>query len=118
VDRARIAEATGLSRATIVRTLQRLGLARLGALEPARPALRYEWRRPGQLLHLDVKKLGRIGRIGHRITGDRTSRVRGLKVCRRSSIQSVCSIGCGDGAAASGPPRSRATRSNETTVTR
>jgi transposase InsO family protein len=73
-----IAEAIGLSRATVVRTLQRLGLARLEALEPARPALRYEWRRPGQLLHLDVKKLGRIGRIGHRITGDRTSRVRGI----------------------------------------
>jgi transposase InsO family protein len=39
---------------------------------------RYEWARPGQLVHVDVKKLGRIGQIGHRITGDRRSRVRGI----------------------------------------
>jgi transposase InsO family protein len=75
---AQIAEASGLSRATVARTLQRLGLARLRALEPPVARVRYEWPRPGQLLHLDTKQLGRIGRIGHRITGDHRSRVRGI----------------------------------------
>ena len=40
--------------------------------------MRYEAQRPGDLLHLDVKKLGRIGRVGHRIHGDRRRRVRGI----------------------------------------
>jgi len=73
-----IAEAVGLSRATVARTLQQLGLARLGPVEPPVPGRRYEWARPGQLVHVDIKKLGRIGRVGHRITGDRRSRVRGI----------------------------------------
>lgn len=75
---AQIAQALQLSRATVARYLQRLGLARLRALEPAVPVHRYEWRRPGDLVHLDIKKLGRIGRVGHRITGDRRTRVRGI----------------------------------------
>ena len=75
---AQIAQALQLSRATVARYLQRLGLARLRALEPPVPVQRYEWKRPGDLVHLDIKKLGRIGRIGHRITGDRRSRVRGI----------------------------------------
>jgi transposase InsO family protein len=75
---ALIAEAVGLSRATVARTLGQLGLARLGALEAPAPGRRYEWARPGQLLHVDIKKLGRIGRIGHRITGDRRAQVRGI----------------------------------------
>ena len=75
---AQIAQALQLSRATVARRLQALGLARLRALEPAVPVRRYEWKRPGALLHLDIKKLGRIGRIGHRITGDRRTRVRGI----------------------------------------
>ena len=75
---AQIAHALGLSRATVARRLQRHGLNRLRALEPPAPVQRYEWARPGDLLHLDVKKLGRIGRVGHRITGDRRSRVRGI----------------------------------------
>jgi transposase InsO family protein len=74
---AAIAEAIGVSRATVGRILQRLGLARLSALDPVRPAWRYEWPRPGQLLHLDTKQLGRIVRIGHRVTGDRRDRVYG-----------------------------------------
>jgi transposase InsO family protein len=48
------------------------------ALEPAVPVQRYEYTRPGGLVHLDIKKLGRTGRIGHRITGDRRARVRGI----------------------------------------
>jgi transposase InsO family protein len=75
---AQIAHALQLSRATVARYLRRLGLARLRALEPPVPVQRYEWKRPGALVHLDIKKLGRIGRIGHRITGDRRRRVRGI----------------------------------------
>jgi transposase InsO family protein len=73
-----IAEAVGLSRATVARTLSQLGLARLPAVETAPPGRRYEWERPGQLLHVDIKKLGRIDGIGHRITGDRRHRARGV----------------------------------------
>jgi transposase InsO family protein len=47
-------------------------------MEPPVLVRRYEWAQPGDLLHLDVKKLGRIGRVGHRITGDRRSQVRGI----------------------------------------
>ena len=61
-----------------IEALLKLGLARLGRLEPRRPVIRYERRRPGALVHLDVKKLGRIGRIGHRIHGDWRRRVRGI----------------------------------------
>lgn len=72
-----IAAAVRVSKATAARTLRQLGLARLTALEPVAPVLRYEWPRPGQMLHLDIKKLGRIARVGHRITGDRRDRTRG-----------------------------------------
>ena len=75
---AEIAARLQLSRATVARLLQRQGLARLSALEPPRRIQRYEYGRPGDLVHVDVKKLGRIGRVGHRITGDRRSRVRGI----------------------------------------
>jgi transposase InsO family protein len=75
---ARIAQALQLSRATVARYLQRCGLARLRALDPPVPVQRYEWPRAGDLVHLDIKKLGRIGRIGHRLTGDRRRRVRGI----------------------------------------
>jgi transposase InsO family protein len=75
---AQIAAVVQVSRATVARTLVQFGLARLDALTE-RPALvRYEWLRPGQLLHLDIKKLGRIGHIGHRITGDRRGQARGI----------------------------------------
>ena len=74
----RIAGALGLPVSTVVHIQRRLGLARLGRLEPRRSVIRYERRRPGALVHLDVKKLGRIGRIGHRIHGDRRTRVRGI----------------------------------------
>jgi len=75
---AEIAERLQLGRSTVARYLARRGLARLRALEPVAPVQRYEYARPGELLHLDVKKLGRIGRIGHRITGERRTRVRGI----------------------------------------
>jgi transposase InsO family protein len=66
-----IAAELGISPATVSRILERLGLNRLAALEPAEPVRRYEREHPGELIHIDIKKLGRFERIGHRITGDR-----------------------------------------------
>lgn len=74
----RIALVTKLSRATVSRILRRLGLNRLKSLEPAEPVQRYEHKSPGDLLHLDIKKLGKIGVPGHRITGDRRRRSPGI----------------------------------------
>ena len=73
----RIAAVVGRSAATISRFLATLGLSSLKALDPQLPAVRYEREAPGELLHMDTKKLGRIEREGHRINGDRTTRVRG-----------------------------------------
>lgn len=67
-----IAKQLGISSSTVGRLLQRVGLNRLSALEPARPDNRYEHAAPGDLLHLDIKKLGRFARPGHRVTGTRT----------------------------------------------
>ena len=67
-----IAAEVGVSPATVSRILKRLGLNRIAALEPALPIQRYERARPGEMIHIDIKKLGRFSRIGHRITGDRT----------------------------------------------
>ena len=74
----RIARHYGLPLSTVVTVQRRLGLARLARLEPARPVVRYEHARPGALVHLDIKKLVRIGRVGHRIHGDRRTKVRGI----------------------------------------
>ena len=64
-----IAAASGVSPATVSRVLRRLGLNNLSALEPAEPVRRYEREKAGELIHIDIKKLGRIGSVGHRITG-------------------------------------------------
>ena len=66
-----IAATVGISPATVSRILKRLGLNKLKALEPAEPVRRYEREHPGELIHIDIKKLGRIDGVGHRITGDR-----------------------------------------------
>ncbi|MDR5865364.1 IS481 family transposase [Halomonas koreensis] len=66
-----IAEQLGIGHSTVARLLAREGLNRLSALAPARPENRYEHDAPGDLLHLDIKKLGRFERPGHRVTGDR-----------------------------------------------
>lgn len=66
----RIAQATGLSRATVSRILCRLKLNKARMLEPPIPIVRYEHPFPGDLLHIDIKKLARIVKPGHRITGD------------------------------------------------
>ena len=62
----------GLPRSTVSRILQRLGLNRMRDLEPADPIRRYEREHPGELIHLDIKKLGRFRKPGHRVTGCRT----------------------------------------------
>jgi transposase InsO family protein len=66
-----IAAQLGLSRATVARIARAAGLNRLSKLEPVPVYRRYERAEPGELLHLEVKKLGRIVKVGHRITGDR-----------------------------------------------
>ncbi|OJW77965.1 IS481 family transposase [Thiobacillus sp. 65-1402] len=72
-----IAAIVGRSVATISRVLARQGLSSLKALDPASPVLRYERDAPGELLHIDTKKLGRIVRPSHRVTGNRRDSVDG-----------------------------------------
>jgi transposase InsO family protein len=69
-----IAECLAMALSTVSRWLKRIGLGRLSRLEPPEPPNRYERKRAGELVHLDVKKLGRILRPGHRITGNRRDR--------------------------------------------
>jgi transposase InsO family protein len=71
-----IARALGLPRSTVGAVLRRLGLGRLKALDPKLPANRYERAAPGELIHLDIKSLGRIDGLGHRITGRRVGHIR------------------------------------------
>ena len=66
-----IAVRCAVSPSTVSRILKRAGLSRLRDLEPAAPSRRYEHAHPGDLLHLDIKKLGRFNTPGHRVTGDR-----------------------------------------------
>ncbi len=67
---AEIAARLPLARSTVSGVLHRLGLGRLRYLNPPPPVQRYEWSRPGELIHVDTKKLGRIVQPGHRITGN------------------------------------------------
>jgi len=66
-----IAAELGVSPATVSRVLRRLRLSRMRDLEPAEPVRRHERARPGEMIHIDIKKLERFNRTGHRITGDR-----------------------------------------------
>ena len=66
-----IAAQTGLSRTTVSRILNSRGLSHLACLEPKEPRPRYERETPGEIIHIDIKKLGRFSRPGHRVTGDR-----------------------------------------------
>jgi transposase InsO family protein len=75
---AEIAETLGMPVSTVSGILTRIGLGKLWRLEPLEPPNRYEKQRPGELVHVDVKKLGRIGRPGHRVNGDRRTRTRGI----------------------------------------
>jgi len=71
-----IARALAVPRSTVGAILRRIGLGRLAALDPRPPVVRYEREHPGELIHIDIKKLGKIDGVGHRIHGDRTRRAR------------------------------------------
>jgi transposase InsO family protein len=71
---AEIAETLQMALSTVSRWLQRIGLGKLSRLAPPEPPNRYERKRPGELIHVDIKKLGRILRPGHRVTGNRRDR--------------------------------------------
>ena len=73
----RIAAHLKLASSTVFRILRSIGLNRLKKLEPEPPKRRYQWDHPGDMLHIDIKKLGRIKRPGHRAHGDRSCRSRG-----------------------------------------
>jgi transposase len=75
---AHIASYMGVSKATVSRVLRRAGLSRLSDLRGDEPVQRYERETPGELLHIDIKKLGRFDKVGHRITGDRRQRARDI----------------------------------------
>ena len=72
-----IARQLAMPVSTVGGRLRRLGLGTLAALEPKPPVVRYQRERPGELLHIDTKKLGRIAAVGHRVTGDRRDTRRG-----------------------------------------
>jgi transposase InsO family protein len=73
-----IARELRLPLSTVVQLQRRLGYRRLPPLQPVAPVVRYEWRQPGALVHVDVKKLAAFAAVGHRIHGDRTRRGRAL----------------------------------------
>lgn len=77
MTQARIAQSVGVSEATVSRVLRRAGLSKLSDLQPREPVQRYEHAQAGDLLHIDTKKLGRIERPGHRVTGNRRDSVAG-----------------------------------------
>src|SRR5512133_412089 len=79
-----IAECLGMALSTVSAVLKRIGLGKRSRLAPVEPPNHYERQRPGELVHLDIKKLGRIAGAGHRITGIRTSQNKGRKINRRT----------------------------------
>jgi transposase InsO family protein len=81
---AEIAEVLGVALSTVSRWLARIGLGKRSRLEPPEPPNRYERKRPGELIHVDIKKLGRIHGVGHRISGSRTSQSKTRRAGRRT----------------------------------
>ena len=77
LTQARIALALSVSTSTVSRVLARAGLSRLADLQPSEPVVRYEHEAPGDMLHIDTKKLGRVVRPSHRVTGNRRDSVDG-----------------------------------------
>ena len=76
---SQIALALNMALSTISAVLKRVGLGKRSKLEPPEPPNRYERRRPGELIHIDIKKLGRILRPGHRVTGNRRGQARPVR---------------------------------------
>ena len=92
-----IATTVGVSRATVARIVGRCGWARLHVLELPPTSRRYERAQPGELVHLDIKKLARIVRPGHRISGDRRDTVRGAGwQCAHMAIDDHSRVGYGE----------------------
>ncbi len=83
---AEIAECLGMALSTVSAVLQRIGLGKLSRLDPIEPANRYERRGAGELLHIDIKKLGRIRGAGHRVTGLRATQRDTRRQGRRSGV--------------------------------
>jgi transposase InsO family protein len=79
---AQIAEILGLALSTVSRWLKRIGLGKRSRLDPPEPPNRYERRHPGELVHVDIKTLGRISErgAGHRVVGHRKSQIRGQRI--------------------------------------
>lgn len=75
-----IARETSVSPATVSRILRRVRLSRIRDLEPPEPVRRYERDLPGDMIHIDIKRLGRFDQPGHRVTGDRTGQSNGRGV--------------------------------------
>jgi transposase InsO family protein len=75
---AEIAEVLSMALSTVSAVLKRIGLGKRSRLSPPEPPNRYERKRPGELVHLDIKKLGRISArgAGHRISGNRSSQIK------------------------------------------
>ena len=100
---AQIAIQLCMARSTVGAILRRLGLGRLDALEPTPPVQRYEYDAPGGMIHIDMKKHGRIERSGHPITGDRTSQRktcgigRGLPDEKKETACAFTSRACANG---------------------
>ena len=80
---AEIAEVLGLALSTVSLWLRRIGLGKRSRLEPPEPPNRYERRHPGELVHVDIKQLGRISvrGAGHRVTGHRKSQFKRWQRC-------------------------------------
>ena len=92
----RIASATGVSTATVSRVLKRAGLSRIKDLEPEEPARRYEHDHPGDMIHLDIKRLGRFRMPGHRATGTRVGRRQGSGwECAHICVDDASRVACG-----------------------
>jgi transposase InsO family protein len=84
---AEIAEVLGMALSTVSRWLARIGLGKRSRLEPPEPPNRYERKRPGELIHVDVKKLGRILVPGHRVTGNRRQRASRTRVGNQGHLR-------------------------------
>ena len=82
---AEIAECLGMALSTVSAVLARLGLGKLSRLKPIEPPNRYERRHPGELIHVDIKKLGVITGAGHRVTGRRDSQLANRRARRRGA---------------------------------